>query len=75
MSDSTTATTIDELRAALAASDVSLRLERTFTHGRCVQVYVGRRKASPVIIPSDGQTLADVLHMLGTLADEDGVSA
>jgi hypothetical protein len=57
-----------ELRTALASDEASIRLVHTYTHGRCAQIFVGKRKATPVIIPSDGQTLADVLAMLGRLA-------
>lgn len=56
------------IRDALASDEVSIRLVRTFTHGRCAQVFVGRKKVGPILIPGDGQTLADVLTMLGKLA-------
>jgi hypothetical protein len=57
-----------ELREALADPNVSIRLVPTFTHGRAAQVYVKSRKVGPLIVPQQDQTLAEVLHMLGTLA-------
>jgi hypothetical protein len=67
---SKTATTdaTDALREALASNEASIKLVYTFTHGRGAQVFVGRRKASPIIFPAEGQTLADVLAALGGLA-------
>lgn len=63
---------LDELREALAGPNVSIRLVSTFTHGRGVQVYVKSRKVGPLIVPEGPQTLADVLHMLGTIASGGG---
>lgn len=60
---------LDELRDALRSEGASIRLVHTFTHGRCVQVYSGKgKKVGRVLVPQDGQTLADVLHLLGSLA-------
>ena len=62
-----------KIREALADPNVSIRFTQTFTHGRAAQVYVKSRKVGPFILPAEGQTLADVLHMLGSLA-EDGAA-
>ena len=62
-----------KIREALADPNVSIRIVQTFTHGRAAQVYVKSRKVGPFILPAEGQTLADVLHMLGSLA-EDGAA-
>lgn len=61
--------TLDSIREALASSEASIRLVYTFTHGRGAQVSVGRRKVGPIIFPTATQTLADVLAMLGHLAE------
>lgn len=67
--------TIDELRAALAHPDASIKFTHVFGHGRAAQVYVKSRKIGPFILPSEGQTIADVLHMLGVLALPEGQDA
>ena len=58
------------IRAALNDPNVALHLVPTFTHGTAVQVKVRSRKIGPMIFPAEGQGLADVLHMLGTMAEE-----
>lgn len=62
--------TLAEIREALASPHVALKFVHTFTHGRAVQVYVKTRKVGPYLLPAEGQTIADVLHMLGTLAEQ-----
>lgn len=62
---------LTQIREALADPNASIRFTQTFSHGRAVQVYVKTRKVGPFILPGEGQTLADVLHMLGTLAEQD----
>lgn len=59
-----------EIRDALRDPNVSIKLPHTFTHGRGVQVYVKTRKVGPLLLLSEGQTLADMLHLLGTMAEE-----
>lgn len=60
-----------EIATALGRHNAKITLVRTFTHGVCAQVWAGAKKAGPLIIPNraDGQSLGDVLHMLGTLAE------
>lgn len=59
-----------EMREALKSSDLEITLPHTFTHGRGVQLHVGRRKVGPIILRSEGQTLADLLHMVGMMAED-----
>ena len=61
---------LDAIRDALADPNVSIRLPHTFTHGRGVQIYVKSRKVGPVILRSENQTLADILRVVGNLAEE-----
>jgi len=61
---------LDEMREALRSNDVRIALPITFTHGRGVQIYVKSRKVGPIILRSGDQTLADLLHMIGTMAEE-----
>lgn len=58
-----------DVREALANPDVRIALPHTFTHGRGVQVYVKSRKVGPIILRDEGQTLADMLAMIGRLAE------
>ena len=67
--DSKDAAALTEIREAMHDPNVSIRLPHTFTHGRGVQVYVKTRKVGPIILRSEGQTLADLLHMLGDMAE------
>jgi hypothetical protein len=60
-----------EMRDALKDPNLRIALPVTFTHGRGVQLYIKTRKVGPMILKSEGQTLADLLHMLGTMAEED----
>jgi predicted RNA-binding protein YlxR (DUF448 family) len=62
---------LGEIRDALTLPDASIRFVQTFTHGRAVQVYLKTRKIGPVIIVREGQTLTDILTMLGTLMEGD----
>jgi hypothetical protein len=62
--------TLAKIREAMADPHVSIRLVPTFDHGTAAQVYVKSRKVSPLLFPGDGESLADVLHMLGTMAEE-----
>lgn len=65
--------TLAEMREALKRADLKITLPHTFTHGRGVQLHVGRKKVGPILLRSEGQTLADLLHMIGTMAErEDG---
>lgn len=57
-----------EITRALQDPNASIRLPMTFTHGRGAQVYIKSRKVGPIIFPAEGQTLADVMAMLGKLA-------
>jgi len=63
---------LEELARVLRGEHGSIRTVLTFTHGRCAQVYEKTRKVGPVIIPDreNGQTLGDVLAMLGDLVEE-----
>lgn len=63
----------EELKLELRKTETSIRLEHTFTHGTVAVVYVGKRKASPPIVPNrtEGQTLGDVLKILGDLAEQE----
>lgn len=58
-----------EIVEALASPHVRLALPVTFTHGRGVQVFEGRRKVGPVLLRSEGQTLRDLLYLVGDLAE------
>ena len=62
---------LDELAGVLRGPHGSIRIVATFTHGLCVQVYEKTRKVGPIIIPDrkNGQTLGDVLAMLGNVVD------
>lgn len=59
-----------DIKAALNDPQCSLRFVETFRYGTAVQVYVKSRKVGPFILPADGQTVADTLHMLGELRSE-----
>lgn len=59
-----------EVREAMKHQGVSLHFAFTFTHGTGIQVKIKTRKIGPLIFPAEGETLADVLHMLGTMAVE-----
>lgn len=61
--------TLSQIRTALAQPDASIRFTYVFGRGRAAQVYVKSRKVGPFILPSEGQTLADVLHSLGLLME------
>ena len=47
---------------------VALHVVDTFTHGQGIQVQVRSRKIGPILFPSEGQTVGDVLAMLGYAA-------
>ena len=66
--------TLTAIREALAKPEVSIRLVHTFNQGRGAQVYLKSRKIGPILLPAEGQTLGDVLHLIGSLIDE-GVDA
>lgn len=62
-----------ELAGLLATPGTTITLEHTFTHGRAVRVAPkGRRAKGVLLLPKrdEGQSLADVLKMLGDLAEE-----
>lgn len=61
---------LEEMREALASPDVRIALPVTFTHGRGVQIYVKSRKVGPIILRSEGQSLSDLLAMVGNMAEE-----
>jgi hypothetical protein len=61
---------LDAVRAAMKDPNVSLHIVQTFTHGRAVQVKVKSRKIGPYFFPAADEGLADVLALLGTMADE-----
>lgn len=73
---------LDEIRQAMQSYDWQLDAVVTFTHGMGVQVYLrkpppsrGRRKVGPILFPSEGQTLADLLATLGSMTQrEEGSS-
>lgn len=60
--------TLATIRGAMPSPGASIRIVNTFTHGQAAQVYVGTRKVGPFILPTEGQTLGDVLKMLGDMA-------
>jgi hypothetical protein len=62
---------LDAIREALQSPDVRIALPHTFTHGRGVQVYVKSRKIGPIILRSGDQSLADLLTMIGNLAESE----
>lgn len=61
---------IDTLRGGHGAS--SIRPVYVFGKGICVQIFRGSRKCGPIIIPDreKGQTLGEVLKMLGDAIDQ-----
>ena len=61
------AETLAEIKAALHHPDACIRFQQTFNLGRAVQVCIKSRKVGPYIVPSEGQTTADVLRMLAGL--------
>lgn len=64
----------DELAAikhALHDPRASIHLVYAFSIGRGAQVFIKGRKIGPIIFPSENQTLADVLRMLGEFAEAD----
>lgn len=62
-----------ELAALLADPATSIRIVVTFTHGKVAQLFRSGKRVSPPIIPNrkEGQSLGDVLKMLGDLAEEE----
>ena len=60
-----------EMADALRGGHGQIALVYVFGHGLCAQVMVGRRKVGPLVIPTDGQTLGEVLAMLGDLVTRD----
>ena len=62
----------EEIKEALRSGFGHIALVPTFTHGLCVQVMRKTRKVGPIIIPNReaGQTLYDILGMLGEWAEE-----
>lgn len=58
-----------QIREAMTDPNVSIKLPMTFSHGVAAQVYIKTRKIGPLIIPSETQTLGDILKMLGDMAD------
>jgi hypothetical protein len=69
--DESEQTHLAKIREAMASPDVSLHPARTFTHGLGVQVYVKNLKVGPILFPVEGQSIADVLHMLGTMMTDE----
>lgn len=55
---------MDEIKEALLSGHGKIALIHTFTHGMCAQVYQKTRKVGPIIVPNQGQTVADVLLVL-----------
>lgn len=60
-----------EMADVLRTGRGQIALVYVFGHGLCAQVMAGRRKVGPLVIPTDGQTLGEVLAMLGDLATRD----
>lgn len=60
------------IREALLSTDGRIALVPTLTHGLGVQVYRKGRKIGPIILPAEGESVADVLSMLGALVIEGG---
>ena len=58
-----------EIAEALKSDDVRLALPVTFTHGRGVQVMLKSRKVGPILLRSEDQSLADMLYVVGRLAE------
>ena len=67
---STERESLDAIRDAMRDPNVALYLVPTFGHGTAVRVKVKTRKIGPLLFPAEGQDIADVLHMLGTMAVE-----
>ena len=61
---------LDDIRDAMGDPNVALHLVPTFGHGTAVRVKIKTRKIGPLLFPAEGQTIADVLHMLGTMVVE-----
>lgn len=61
---------LDAVREAMKDPYVALHLVPTFTHGRAVQVKIRTRKVGPLLFPAEGESVGDVLMMLGMMADE-----
>ena len=53
-----------EIREALRSPNAAIHVVQTFTHGRALQVKIKSRKIGPLIVVSEGQTLADIAAML-----------
>ena len=70
MSDRVPPEDLAKMREALQSPDAHIRLVQTFTHGRGAQVMVKTRKIGPIIFPGEDMTLAEVMHMLGKMAEE-----
>lgn len=68
--------TLVPIKAALQDGG-SIQITYVFGNGLCAQVMKKSRKVGPIIIPArdEGQSLADVLHMLGTMAEDDDSGA
>jgi hypothetical protein len=58
------------VREAMKDPNVALHIVHTFTHGRAVQVKIRTRKIGPMFFPNEGEKLADVFRLLGSMADE-----
>lgn len=57
-----------EIQHEMQGTNWSLHATYAFGIGVGVQVKVRTRKIGPIIFPSESQTLADVLSMLGEMA-------
>lgn len=63
---------LEDIKAAMRYSDASVRLVTLFGFqgaNRGVQVKVKTRKIGPLIIPLEGQSLAEIYSMLGEFAE------
>lgn len=61
---------LDQIKSALRGPDASIHIVVAFNLGHGAQVKVKTRKVGPVIFPAEGQTLADVLGMLGGFVED-----
>jgi hypothetical protein len=66
--------TLAEIRHVMRGTNWSLHATYAFGIGVGVQVKVRTRKIGPIIFPSERQTLADVLSMLGDMASQEPTS-
>jgi len=65
---------LGDIQSALRGERCSLHLVDAIGLGQGVQVKVGGRKVAPVIFPSPGETLADVLRLLAEVFEHEAAS-